>query len=152
MNGMQFIQQKGLDMNRRDFLKKMLAVGGAVAVSAFAGTALFSGQDSSKANGEKKKMKILVLTGSPRKNGNSNTLAEHFIKGAKEAGHTVVRFDAATKNVHPCIACNRCGMDGDCVFQDDFNFVREQWLIRHGSFRYANVLLRNFRSAQSCDR
>lgn len=112
-------------MERRDFLRKMLAVGGAVAVSAFAGTALFSGQDSSKANGEKKKMKILVLTGSPRKNGNSNTLAEHFIKGAKEAGHTVVRFDAASKNVHPCIACNRCGMDGDCVFQDDFNFVRE---------------------------
>lgn len=70
-------------------------------------------------------MKILVLTGSPRKNGNSNTLADSFIKGATEAGHEVARFDAAFKNVHPCIACNSCGMDGPCVFKDDFEFVRD---------------------------
>lgn len=70
-------------------------------------------------------MKILVLTGSPRKNGNSSTLAEHFIRGAEEAGHDVTRFDAALKNVHPCIACNKCGMNGPCVFKDDFEFVRE---------------------------
>ena len=70
-------------------------------------------------------MKVLVITGSPRKNGNSATLADHFIKGAKEAGHEVVRFDAAFKKVHPCIACNSCGMDGPCVFKDDFEFVRK---------------------------
>lgn len=70
-------------------------------------------------------MKILVLTGSPRKNGNSSTLAEHFIKGATESGHEVIRFDAALKNVHACIACNKCGMNGPCVFKDDFEFVRE---------------------------
>ena len=69
-------------------------------------------------------MKILVLTGSPRKNGNSNTLADNFIKGAKEAGHQVVRFDAAFKNVHPCTGCNACGMNGPFVFKDDFEFVR----------------------------
>ena len=69
-------------------------------------------------------MKILVITGSPRKNGNSNTLAENFIKGAEEAGHTVVRFDSAFKNVHPCVACNKCGMNGQCVFKDDFEFVK----------------------------
>ncbi|WP_418216656.1 flavodoxin family protein [Bilophila wadsworthia] len=70
-------------------------------------------------------MNILVLTGSPRKNGNSNTLADHFIKGAEEAGHAVNRFDAAQKNVHACIACNSCGMNGPCVFKDDFETVRE---------------------------
>ena len=70
-------------------------------------------------------MKILVITGSPRKNGNSNTLAEYFIRGAKEAGHEIVRFDAAFKNVHPCIGCNKCGMNGACVFKDDFEFVRK---------------------------
>ena len=71
-----------------------------------------------------RKMKILVITGSPRKNGNSNTLADNFIKGAQEAGHSVVKFDSAFKNVHPCIACNKCGMNGQCVFKDDFEFIR----------------------------
>ena len=73
----------------------------------------------------KKAMKLLVLTGSPRKNGNSHILASHFIQGAQKAGHEAYRFDAAMKNIHPCIACNSCGMDGPCVFKDDFEFVRE---------------------------
>ena len=71
-------------------------------------------------------MKILVLTGSPRKNGNSNTLVDSFIKGAQEKGHSVVRFDSAFMNVHPCVACNQCNMGGsDCVFKDDFEQVKK---------------------------
>ena len=65
-------------------------------------------------------MKIVVLTGSPRKNGNSAYLAEQFIKGAEEKGHEVFRFDCAFKQVEPCRACNRCGMDGPCIHNDDF--------------------------------
>lgn len=68
-------------------------------------------------------MKILVLTGSPRRKGNSNYLADSFIKGAEEAGHNVVRFDSAFKKVNPCIACNKCHMAGSCIFDDDFKFV-----------------------------
>ena len=71
-------------------------------------------------------MKIFVLTGSPRKNGNSNILAEQFIKGALEVGHEITRFDAAAHDVHPCRACNHCGMEGPCVFKDDFELVRKQ--------------------------
>lgn len=100
-------------MNRREFIKESAAV-----------VALAAMPKILKADGNAK-MKILVLTGSPRKNGNSSTLADNFIKGAEEAGHTVVRFDAAFKKVHPCIACNKCGMDGSCIFKDDFEFVRE---------------------------
>ena len=70
-------------------------------------------------------MKILVITGSPRKNGNSNALASEFIRGASEAGHSVQRFDAGNARVHPCTGCNSCGMDGPCVFEDDFLKVRE---------------------------
>lgn len=69
-------------------------------------------------------MKILILTGSPRKNGNSNTLVEHFIKGASEKGHEIVRFDSAMKTIHPCKACNHCAMKGECVYKDDFDYVR----------------------------
>lgn len=69
-------------------------------------------------------MKIVVLTGSPRKNGNSSYLAEQFIKGTAENGHEVFRFDCACKQVEPCRACNRCGMNGPCVIQDDFQELR----------------------------
>ncbi len=102
-------------MDRRNFLKATMAT---AVLSVFP---RFIRKTQAKGN----KMKILVLTGSPRKNGNSNTLADYFIKGAEEAGHQVERFDAAFKDVHPCVACNKCGMNGPCVFKDDFEFVRE---------------------------
>lgn len=103
-------------MDRRKFIKNTFFT---TAAAIAAGSVIIS---NNKKGG--KKMKILVITGSPRKNGNSNTLADNFIKGAQEAGHTVVRFDSAFKNVHPCIACNKCGMNGQCVFRDDFEFVK----------------------------
>lgn len=102
-----------------------------MATAAAAGSPLLHGAPLSLSraaaaeNAKELGMKILVLTGSPRKHGNSNTLADHFIRGAKDSGHEVVRFDAAHKNVHPCTACNSCGMNGPCVFDDDFSFVRE---------------------------
>lgn len=112
-------------MNRRDFLKTTLAAGTAVAGMSILGTSLLGASAPTTSERKNGKMKILIITGSPRKNGNSNTLADQFIKGASEAGHEVVRFDAAFKQVHPCIACNKCGMNGPCVFQDDFEFVRK---------------------------
>ena len=111
-------------MNRREFIRNMAIAAGGVAGAVVLGGSVLTAAETSKGKG-KKKMKILVLTGSPRKNGNSATLADSFIKGAKEAGHTVERFDAAFKKVHPCIACNSCGMNGPCVFKDDFEFVRK---------------------------
>ena len=106
-------------MDRRKFIKNtLITAAGAVIIGAATGCV------SNKNSKGDKKMKILVITGSPRKNGNSNTLADNFIKGAQEAGHSVVRFDSAFKNVHPCIACNKCGMNGQCVFKDDFEFIR----------------------------
>ena len=110
-------------MDRRDFLKTAapLAVGTLAGVAALAAPGVAAAEATSKDKG----MKILVLTGSPRKNGNSSHLASRFIEGATEAGHSVTRFDAAQGEVHPCIACNSCGMDGPCIFEDDFRTVRE---------------------------
>lgn len=111
-------------MDRRMFMKNGLLV--VLGTGLTAQSVLFPHKMAHAASAEgDKKMKILVLTGSPRKNGNSNTLADNFIKGATEKGHEVVRFDAAEREVHPCIACNSCGMDGPCVFDDDFEFVRK---------------------------
>ncbi len=73
-------------------------------------------------------MKIVILKGSPRQNGNSNWLAGQFAKGAVEAGHEIVEFDCAKHKVGGCLACNACGMNGPCVQQDDFIPLREQLL------------------------
>ena len=67
-------------------------------------------------------MKIVVITGSPHKNGSSEVLAEEFIAGAHKAGHMVYKFDAAAKKIHPCIACDKCHMEkSGCVFDDDMS-------------------------------
>ena len=66
--------------------------------------------------------KIVVITGSPRKKGNSFAMTEAFIQAAEAKGHTVTRFDAALKNVGGCRACETCFKTGKaCSFDDDFN-------------------------------
>lgn len=69
-------------------------------------------------------MKIVVLCGSPHKKGSSNLLAEQFVKGAEEAGHTVETLDVAHMNIRPCVACNACKKTGKCVQTDDMETVR----------------------------
>ncbi len=74
-------------------------------------------------------MKILVITGSAHKKGTSSCLADSFIKGAEEAGHEVCRFDAAFKNVHPCIGCDSCQENHQvCVFKDDMQELNPELL------------------------
>jgi len=69
-------------------------------------------------------MKILVLTGSPRKNGNSFAMTEAFVNRAQELGHEVRRFDAAFMKIGGCHACMTCGKKGvPCSFDDDFNII-----------------------------
>ena len=73
-------------------------------------------------------MKIIVLEGSPNTHGSSNMLADHFIRGAKEAGHTVRVIDAAHADIHPCTGCIYCGYEGPCVQKDDVEGIREKIL------------------------
>jgi putative NADPH-quinone reductase len=68
--------------------------------------------------------KIVVITGSPRRNGNSSAMAEAFIREAEKNGHTVTRFDAALRKLDGCHACLTCFKTGKaCSFDDDFNLV-----------------------------
>ncbi len=66
--------------------------------------------------------KILVITGSARTNGNSDLMAEAFIKGASGAGHDIMKVNVGKKGIKGCIACNTCFSKGKaCSFDDDFN-------------------------------
>ena len=74
------------------------------------------------------RMKIVILEGSPNRNGSSNMLAEEFIKGAKEAGHEVAAISAAHSKISPCTGCVSCGYNGPCVQKDDMEHIRKEIL------------------------
>ena len=69
-------------------------------------------------------MKIIILEGSPNRDGSSNMLAGEFAKGAQEAGHTVEAVDAAHSRVSPCSGCIACGYDGPCAQKDDMEQIK----------------------------
>ena len=64
--------------------------------------------------------KILVLTSSARVRGNSDLLADEFIRGAQESGHEVEKIGLSRKNIKGCLGCNACQRNtGVCVQKDD---------------------------------
>lgn len=73
-------------------------------------------------------MKIVVLEGSPNTAGSSNLLADNFVRGAKESGHSVQIIDVAHANIHPCTGCIHCGYEGPCVQKDDVEEIRQMIL------------------------
>lgn len=62
---------------------------------------------------------ILILSTSPRKGGNSETLADAFFQGAKEAGHRVEKVCLYDKTIGFCRGCLACGRLHRCVIHDD---------------------------------
>jgi len=49
--------------------------------------------------------KVLILSSSPRKRGNSNALCDRFMEGAVEAGHQVEKVVLAEKKINYCMGC-----------------------------------------------
>ena len=66
---------------------------------------------------------ILILSASPRKNGNSDILCHQFIKGAQDAGHKTELISLYDKNVECCRACYACFKTGRCVIGDDMEEI-----------------------------
>ena len=72
--------------------------------------------------------KILILSGSPRKNGNSDILCDEFMKGAESAGNTVEKIRVAEKNIGYCRACYACKNGGVCAIKDDMAEVLQKMI------------------------
>lgn len=67
---------------------------------------------------------IVVITGSPRVHGNSDSIAGAFIEGAIASGNKVVRFDAGRMYIRGCNDCRYCfSNDGECVIRDDMQEI-----------------------------
>lgn len=64
-------------------------------------------------------MKVLIISSSPRKDGNSDVLCNQFAKGAAAAGHEVEKVNLREKTLSPCRACYGCMKNHVCVIQDD---------------------------------
>ncbi len=66
------------------------------------------------------KQKVLIISASPRKGGNSDTLCGQFMRGAKESGHQVEKIFLRDKKINFCLACDGCKRNGGrCVQKDD---------------------------------
>lgn len=63
--------------------------------------------------------RILILSSSPRKGGNSEALAEYFAKGAKDSGNEVEIIYLREKQYGFCKGCLACQKLGQCVIKDD---------------------------------
>ena len=71
-------------------------------------------------------MNILIISGSPRKGGNTELLAEAFAKGAS-AQHHVEIVSVRDYNVNPCLGCNACfKSNGICAQKDDMALIYEK--------------------------
>lgn len=70
--------------------------------------------------------KVLILSSSPRKKGNSNTLCDQFLDGAKAAAHEVDRIFLAEKKINYCTGCSACSRTGKCVQKDDMAQILER--------------------------
>ena len=64
-------------------------------------------------------MKVLAISASPRRGGNSDVLCDEFLKGAAQSGHEVRKIRLAEKKIAPCAACYGCMESHVCARRDD---------------------------------
>ena len=72
--------------------------------------------------------KVLIISTSPRKNSNSEALAEAFAKGAQEAGHETELISLRGKNISFCRGCFVCQEKLRCVIHDDADLICQKAL------------------------
>jgi len=64
-------------------------------------------------------IKVLGISGSPHRHGNTETLLDSFLAGAKSAGASVEKVVLKDLDYVPCQGCNACHKTGECIVQDD---------------------------------
>lgn len=69
---------------------------------------------------------VLAISSTLRKNGNSETLAREFLRGAKDAGHNVEFVTLQDKEIKFCKGCLACQKLQKCVIKDDSNDIVEK--------------------------
>jgi len=74
--------------------------------------------------------KIVILSSSPRKGGNSDILCDQFMLGAKESGNKVEKIFLQDKKINYCIGCGACQSNGGkCGQKDDMAEILEKMIL-----------------------
>lgn len=72
--------------------------------------------------------KVLIISSTPRKGGNSDKLCDAFAEGAREAGHNVEKLRIADMKIGYCTGCYACQKLGKCAIKDDAAMVLEKMM------------------------
>ena len=73
--------------------------------------------------------KILILSSSPRKNGNSEMLCDRFLAGAQEAGHDAEKILFTNKKINYCTGCGNCFNEKKgCAQKDDMAEILDKMI------------------------
>lgn len=70
--------------------------------------------------------KVLIVSASPRKGGNSDYLCEQFMRGAQEAGHQVEKIFFHNQKINYCLGCGACYKTHQCVQKDDMTEILDK--------------------------
>jgi len=65
-------------------------------------------------------MRVLGINGSPRKGGNTDTLLDKALEGARGAGAEIEKVILNDLKMVPCQECEKVNDDGTCRIEDDF--------------------------------
>ena len=75
-----------------------------------------------------KPAQVLGISGSPRRNGNTELLIREFMRGAEDVGHKTELIILNKLKISPCISCGSCQKSGTCIIDDDMQLMHKRLL------------------------
>jgi putative NADPH-quinone reductase len=87
--------------------------------------------------------RVLGLSTSPRKGGNTDLMLDSALQGAREAGAAVEKIHTPSLDTNPCRACNACFKTGQCIQQDDMQKLYPKLLSYEGIILAAPIFSMN---------
>ena len=107
-------------MKRREFIKSILTVATMAPLASNKVSAdLLISKDSEREN----RMKVLIINGSPRVDGNTSIALKEMEKVFKKENIEFENIQIGMKDIRSCIACGKCHETGKCVFNDIVNEI-----------------------------
>lgn len=77
-------------------------------------------------------MKILAISCSPNAQGNTVTLLNQVLDGARQEGGETELYSVSGKKMEPCRGCRTCWQTGQCVIQDDMQVLYDKMAAADG--------------------